>query len=56
MDGGNTTVRLFVASAVSQRLVTFEFRLDRRIRRLNTISVGARLAREGVVSVNIDID
>jgi hypothetical protein len=28
MDGGNTTVWLFVASAVLQRLVTFEFRLN----------------------------
>ncbi|WP_218580701.1 hypothetical protein, partial [Pseudomonas sp. ANT_J28] len=32
MEGGNTTVRLFVTSAVLQRLVTFEFRLERRIR------------------------
>jgi hypothetical protein len=33
MKGGNTTVRLFVTSAVLQRSVTIEFRLDHRIRR-----------------------
>jgi hypothetical protein len=33
MDGGNTTVRLFVSSAVLQRSVTIEFRLDPEIRR-----------------------
>ncbi|RBL72327.1 hypothetical protein C3E98_007210 [Pseudomonas sp. MWU13-2625] len=32
MDGGNTTVWLFVSTAVLQRSVTIEFRLDRRIR------------------------
>ncbi|TFB37324.1 hypothetical protein E3W21_21595 [Pseudomonas sp. F01002] len=44
MEGGNTTVRLFVTSAVLQRLVTFEFRLERRIRR----PVGAGLLAKAV--------
>ena len=41
MEGGNTTVRLNVALAVSQRPVPFEFRLKPEIRDLHTLSVGA---------------
>ncbi|MNS74271.1 hypothetical protein D3C72_1077420 [compost metagenome] len=48
MDGGNTTVRLNVASAVSQHLITFEFRLVRRIRLFGTIPVGAGLLANAV--------
>jgi hypothetical protein len=40
MDGVNTTVRLNVASAVLQRLITFEFRLKPGIRDLLDICVG----------------
>jgi hypothetical protein len=52
MDGGNTTVRLFVTSAVLQRLVTFEFRLEHRIRDL----CGRELARDGDGSVDIYVE
>jgi hypothetical protein len=42
MDGGNTTVWLIVASAVLQQSVTFEFRLEPGIRRLNATPLQER--------------